>query len=359
MSRHSVYRFGDFRLDVADRRLSRAGDPVDLPPRYFDALVLLVREAGRLVAKDRFFAEIWGDVAVGDEALTQCIKTLRRQLGDDAARPRFVQTVPKHGYRFIPAVAAESEPTGASAPNPPHARMAAAAVTPARHHAGIVATTAATAISGAVAGLVGGVLYGALLILPAEAEMGGTSFAALLLALNVLVGGLAGLGVGLGYSIAAAFTGLRLVHVLGAAIGGLAVGEISRLLGLDAFNLLLGEAPVGITGGAAGAFVGGLLVLGFVAGRRERHRLLGATVAGGVAGLMVVAVGSRLMAGSLERIAATLSDTGALAPFAPFFANAAFGYWPEIFLGGIEGLVFGGAIAAALILVERRSRASG
>src|SRR5690242_422151 len=95
------FRFDDFLLDPGERRLLRAGAPVELNARYFDALALLVREQGRLVSKDRFLDEVWRGVPVTDEALTQCIKTLRRQLGDDAARPRFIETVPKHGYRFI------------------------------------------------------------------------------------------------------------------------------------------------------------------------------------------------------------------------------------------------------------------
>jgi DNA-binding winged helix-turn-helix (wHTH) protein len=66
----------------------------------------MVREAGMLVSKDRFLDEVWRGVPVTDEALTQCIKALRRALGDEAASPRFIATVPKHGYRFIAPVAA-------------------------------------------------------------------------------------------------------------------------------------------------------------------------------------------------------------------------------------------------------------
>ena len=65
-----------------------------------------MREAGTLVTKDGFLDEVWAGVPVTDEALTQCIKSLRRALGDDAARPRFIETVPKHGYRFIALVEA-------------------------------------------------------------------------------------------------------------------------------------------------------------------------------------------------------------------------------------------------------------
>ena len=79
-------RFEGFELDPADRQLRRDGEPVELNGRYFDALALMVREAGRLVTKDRFMGEVWRGVPVTDEALTQCIRTLRRQLLDDFAR---------------------------------------------------------------------------------------------------------------------------------------------------------------------------------------------------------------------------------------------------------------------------------
>src|SRR5215216_7088489 len=98
------FRFDRFRLDPGDRQLRRDDEPVELNARYLDALSLLVREEGRLVTKDRFLDEVWRGVPVTDEALTQCIKTLRNRLGDDAARPRFIETVPKHGYRFIEPV---------------------------------------------------------------------------------------------------------------------------------------------------------------------------------------------------------------------------------------------------------------
>src|SRR3990170_6420241 len=98
------FRFDRFSLDPGDRQLRLDGTPVELNARYLDALVLLVREAGKLVSKDRFLDDVWRGVPVTDEALTQCIKSLRRQLGDDAASPRFIETVPKHGYRFIAPV---------------------------------------------------------------------------------------------------------------------------------------------------------------------------------------------------------------------------------------------------------------
>jgi hypothetical protein len=59
------YRFDEFVLDVADRQLWRGDARVDLSARYFDALVLLVRERGQLVEKNRFFDEVWSDVVAG------------------------------------------------------------------------------------------------------------------------------------------------------------------------------------------------------------------------------------------------------------------------------------------------------
>jgi DNA-binding winged helix-turn-helix (wHTH) protein len=99
-----AFQFERFTLDLDERQLRRDDAPIALNGRYLDALALLVREQGRLVSKDRFLGEVWRGVPVTDEALTQCIKTLRQRLGDAAASPRFIETVPKHGYRFIAPV---------------------------------------------------------------------------------------------------------------------------------------------------------------------------------------------------------------------------------------------------------------
>lgn len=100
----SGFRFDDFYLDASNRQLSRGGEPVALNSKYFDVLLLLVRRSGQLVAKQRIFEEVWDGVFVTDAALTQCIKDIRKQLGDDASSPRYIKTVPKHGYIFIGTV---------------------------------------------------------------------------------------------------------------------------------------------------------------------------------------------------------------------------------------------------------------
>ena len=95
------FRFDDFVLDVRNRQVRLKDTALPLSSRYFDVLVLLVSNAGQLVEKNRIFDEVWEDVIVSDTALTQCIKSIRKQLGDDASNPRYVKTVPKHGYVFI------------------------------------------------------------------------------------------------------------------------------------------------------------------------------------------------------------------------------------------------------------------
>ncbi|HSO76491.1 MAG TPA: winged helix-turn-helix domain-containing protein [Blastocatellia bacterium] len=104
----SGFRFDDFHLDASNRQLSRAGEPVALNSKYFDVLLLLVSRSGQLVEKQSIFDEVWDGVFVTDSALTQCIKDIRKQLGDDASSPRYIRTVPKHGYIFIGNVVEEN-----------------------------------------------------------------------------------------------------------------------------------------------------------------------------------------------------------------------------------------------------------
>lgn len=66
-----------------------------------DVLVLLARRAGEVVSKEEFFAAVWPDLAIEEGALSQCIHAIRKALGDDARQPRFVETVPRRGYRLI------------------------------------------------------------------------------------------------------------------------------------------------------------------------------------------------------------------------------------------------------------------
>jgi DNA-binding winged helix-turn-helix (wHTH) protein/tetratricopeptide (TPR) repeat protein len=97
----ATYQFGPFRLSVIDRQLFRGETPIPLTPKVFETLVVLVEEAGRLVQKDEFFSRIWPDTVVEEVGLAHNISQLRRVLGDGRDDPRFIQTVPKRGYRFV------------------------------------------------------------------------------------------------------------------------------------------------------------------------------------------------------------------------------------------------------------------
>jgi Tol biopolymer transport system component/DNA-binding winged helix-turn-helix (wHTH) protein len=104
------YEFGDFRLDPAAKTLFCQNTPVALTPKVFDTLQFLVEHAGRLLEKDELMQNLWHDRFVEESNLTFNIKMLRRALKDDAHRPRFIETVPRRGYRFIAQVKQISTP---------------------------------------------------------------------------------------------------------------------------------------------------------------------------------------------------------------------------------------------------------
>lgn len=336
------FRFGDFELDAVDRLLRRGGAPVDLSARYLDALTLMVGEAGRLVTKDRFMAEVWRGVPVTDEALTQCVRTLRRVLGDDAARPRFIETVPKHGYRFVaPVEAADGE--GAS--------LTKASALPWRH---ILPIGAAGAIGGALAGIVGGLFYG---FVGAGPGMGAASVLVVLLCVNIMLGLIGGAGVGFGIGAAHALSGrFGPWCVAGGAGGGIVVGAVAKLLGLDAFELLLGRSPGDMTGAGEGALLGAAIGTGVWLGARFSPRRGAAisALAGGAAGIAIPLLRGRLLGGSLDLLARSFPDSRLrIDRIGALFGETGFGPISQIATGALEGLVFGGVVGGALLLARR------
>src|SRR5690606_39919860 len=87
-----------------------------LPSRAFDTLVYLIEHRHRCVRKDEIIGTIWHDVVVTDDSLIHAISVLRRALGDERHQPKFIQTVPRRGYRLVGAIV------------PPHAAVAPAPV---------------------------------------------------------------------------------------------------------------------------------------------------------------------------------------------------------------------------------------
>ena len=103
---HRSFEFGPFRLDPAARALLRDGVPVPLLPKSFDALLVLVRNSGRLLDKDFLLAEIWPDTHVEENNLAHAISDIRKALGEGPKDQRYVVTVPRYGYRFAASVEA-------------------------------------------------------------------------------------------------------------------------------------------------------------------------------------------------------------------------------------------------------------
>ncbi len=101
LSKIKLYRFEDVEVDLTRGCIFRDGKELHLRKKAFAVLVQLIENPERLVSKDELFANIWNGTAVTDGVLVQCIKEIRRAIGDDTHQPRFIKTVPKSGYRFI------------------------------------------------------------------------------------------------------------------------------------------------------------------------------------------------------------------------------------------------------------------
>jgi TolB-like protein/DNA-binding winged helix-turn-helix (wHTH) protein/Tfp pilus assembly protein PilF len=104
--------FGPFQIYPDERLLVRDGVPLALTPKAFDVLLTLVRNAGRLLAKEEILKTVWPDTFVDESNLAVQVSTLRKALNDDEGR--YIETVPRHGYRFSAAVTStEPSPSGA------------------------------------------------------------------------------------------------------------------------------------------------------------------------------------------------------------------------------------------------------
>src|SRR6478672_4241329 len=97
-------RFGDITIDRENFRVRKNGLDVALTPRAFDVLAFLIDKGGRVVDKQEIFDGVWKDTFVTDNALTKIVKEIRKALGDNAGNPRYIETVPKRGYRFLPQI---------------------------------------------------------------------------------------------------------------------------------------------------------------------------------------------------------------------------------------------------------------
>ena len=346
------YHFGGFTLDPDQRTLHQGDDesarPIALNSRYFDALLLLVEHPGELISKDRFNEQVWHAAPVTDEALTQCIRTLRRALHDKASDPSFIETVPRHGYRFIADVGEASGPS----------------VLPAEK--GSVAPRDATPIpvsatfGGAAAGVIGGLFYGAIALPDGS---GGLSALLVLLVICTAIGAIAGLGIGTGIWAALRRSPDDSPWVIaGAAIGGAATGALVRLVGLDAFTLILGDGPQSMAGAGEGAVlgavIGGALYLAKRASRLQ-PALAFAAIAGLASGAVIAFAGGRMMAGSLQMLSEAFGGAGfRLERIGALVGEDGFGTLSLAFSTAFEAMLFASCVTAA-ILIDPLRRKSG
>ena len=104
MGQREVFHFGEFTLDVQERRFLRGADAVRLAPKAFDLLAALLRHSGRLVSKDELLARVWPNSFVEEGILNVHVSALRRVLGDEARPPAYIETVARSGYRFAAPV---------------------------------------------------------------------------------------------------------------------------------------------------------------------------------------------------------------------------------------------------------------
>src|SRR5262245_29423349 len=97
-----IYEFGPYRLDSAERLLSRDGEVVPLQPKVFDLLLVMVERHGRLLEKDELMKAVWPDTVVEEVNLANNISILRKTIGENGQK--FIETAPKRGYRFVAEV---------------------------------------------------------------------------------------------------------------------------------------------------------------------------------------------------------------------------------------------------------------
>ncbi len=107
-----LYEFGSYSLDAVERVLLRDGQPLILPPKDLETLLVLVERAGHIVEKEELLERVWPGVFIEEGNLARHIFNLRQVLGDNDGR-KYIETIPKRGYRFVAAVHEDQEPDAA------------------------------------------------------------------------------------------------------------------------------------------------------------------------------------------------------------------------------------------------------
>jgi non-specific serine/threonine protein kinase len=111
-----IYEFGEFQFEPGNARLSRRGVVLHAEPKALHVLAVLIESKEALVDRDTLLNRVWGRVIVTPGTLTRLIAELRRLLGDDSLKPRFIETVHTKGYRWIARVSSSQTVTSRSGP---------------------------------------------------------------------------------------------------------------------------------------------------------------------------------------------------------------------------------------------------
>jgi TolB-like protein/DNA-binding winged helix-turn-helix (wHTH) protein/Tfp pilus assembly protein PilF len=108
-----IFEFGPYRLDAEERVLVRDGQAVPIPPKDLETLVVLVERSGHIVEKDELLGKVWPDVFIEEGNLARHIFNLRQVLGEGPDGRKYIETIPKRGYRFVGLLHEHEEPAEA------------------------------------------------------------------------------------------------------------------------------------------------------------------------------------------------------------------------------------------------------
>jgi len=98
-----IYEFGDYRLDIPARKLTRKGDEIKLSPKEFSLLEYFVKKPGRALTRDEILNMVWGyDSFIGSRSIDRFVTTLRNKIEPDPHNPKFIHTIREIGYKFEP-----------------------------------------------------------------------------------------------------------------------------------------------------------------------------------------------------------------------------------------------------------------
>lgn len=248
-----------------------------------------------------------------------------------------------------------------SSPRSSRSRTPRAPVRPRGEWWEAAALAGAATAGGGAAGALGGLAYGLIATArPDPAGAGALSLMLVLIVVTMVVGMLGGAGVGSGIAIACRLAGRAAIwRIAGGAAGGLLVGAAVRLLGLDAFDLLVGKSPGDITGALEGLVLGGAVgAASWLTARAGavslRHAIGIAAVCGAAAGGIIALLGGRLMAGSLDQLARGLPGSRVhLDAIGRLFGEQGLGTIGGAMTTMLEGAAFSAGVIAAMALGGR------